>query len=49
MSFWDYLNKKAKQERASRKADQWCKDVMDYAHNVGELQRRFKRPVGVVE
>jgi hypothetical protein len=39
----EYVNKKERQERACKKAEQWAKDVFDYAHRIGETQRRFKK------
>jgi len=52
MNFWDYLRMKSREERqeiACQRVEQWCEEVMEQATAIGELQRRFKRPVGVVE
>lgn len=41
--------KAERQARASQKVEQLVKDVMDYAHSVGELHRRYRQPAGTVE
>lgn len=38
-----------RQARAVKKAEQLAKDIMDYAHGIGEMHREHGRKAGIEE